>query len=109
MRAVATGWMAVVLVACEAPQVDGNGEARATRAEAWPAAEPADVESVDAILSALYSAISFPPHAADDPEPDSRGVNSIQLARGEGRWWVLHIAWDVERTGPGIPPELERP
>ena len=190
MRVVAAGWIPVALVACaacEAPQADGNGEARATRAEAWPAAKPADVESVDAILSALYSAISFAPggepdwmrlrslfhpagtlapprgegsralvltveefvrasseyiaasgldargfserelgrrlerfgdvahafsayasrYAADDPEPYSRGVNSIQLVRGEGRWWVLHIAWDVERPGNPIPPELE--
>lgn len=32
----------------------------------------------------------------DDPEPFMRGINSIQLLRDEGRWWVVSIFWMAE-------------
>ena len=38
-----------------------------------------------------------------DARPLQRGVNSIQLARDAGRWWVLSILWDIERPGNPIP------
>ena len=151
----------------------------------WPAAAATDVESIDAIVAALYEAISFEPpglpewdrlrslfhpegrlvppagddgrapvltveefienstrfiqegelgergfheselgrrterfgkvahafsayasrYTADDPEPFSRGINSIQLLREGERWWVLSIAWDVETPESPIPEE----
>lgn len=41
-----------------------------------------------------------------DPEPFSRGINSIQLLWSEGRWWVVTILWDRERPGNPIPEAL---
>ena len=32
-----------------------------------------------------------------------RGINSFQLARYGGRWWVVSILWDTERTGNPLP------
>ena len=39
-----------------------------------------------------------------EAEPFARGINSIQLVRHEGRWWVATILWDVERPDLPIPP-----
>ena len=148
--------------------------------ESAPAADPADVESIDAIITALYDVISgpagerdwdrfrtlfapgavlssmvprngqMPPaqtftaedyieraggyfmqngffeseigrsvhrfgnvanamsayqskHAADDPEPFTRGINSITLLQADGRWHVMSIAWDEVREGNPLP------
>ena len=49
-------------------------------------------------------------HAADDPKPFARGINSIQLFNDGARWWVVTIYWDSERPGNEIPPRfLKRP
>ncbi|HUF12965.1 MAG TPA: hypothetical protein VMN78_07700 [Longimicrobiales bacterium] len=39
-----------------------------------------------------------------DSEPVDRGINSIQLVYGEGRWWVYSILWHSERAGAGSIP-----
>jgi hypothetical protein len=44
-------------------------------------------------------------HAAADPEPFVRGINSIQLFFDGTRWWVVTIFWDSERPGQAIPDE----
>jgi hypothetical protein len=44
--------------------------------------------------------------AFEDPEPYSRGINSIQLLWHEGRWWVVTILWDRERPDNLIPAAL---
>jgi hypothetical protein len=36
-------------------------------------------------------------------KPFSRGINSIQLLKDGGRWWVVSIFWDAERPGNEIP------
>ncbi len=36
-------------------------------------------------------------------KPFSRGINSIQLLKDGGRWWVVSIYWDSERPGNEIP------
>ena len=41
--------------------------------------------------------------AAEDPEPFVRGINTIQLVRHEGRWWVASIAWDEHRPDNPLP------
>ncbi len=38
-----------------------------------------------------------------DAVPTQRGINSIQLVRDGGRWWVLSLVWEVERPGSAIP------
>lgn len=42
--------------------------------------------------------------ALADKEPFLRGINSIQLVREGGRWWVLQIAWEQEVDAGPIPP-----
>jgi hypothetical protein len=43
---------------------------------------------------------------APGEEPFSRGVNAITLLTDGTRWYVLTIAWDVDREGNPIPEEL---
>lgn len=147
-----------------------------------PAADPADVESVDAIVTALYDVISGPagerdwerfrtlfapgallvpaapaadgstplralsvegyvervgPYFAESPfyevesaretarfgnvaslmsayesrtdpagEPFARGINAITLVTDGQRWYVVSVAWDVDRPGNEIPPDF---
>ena len=42
----------------------------------------------------------------DDPEPFSRGINSIQLLWDQGRWWIVTILWDRERADNPIPASM---
>ncbi|HEX2207112.1 MAG TPA: hypothetical protein VHG93_05480 [Longimicrobium sp.] len=44
--------------------------------------------------------------AAPDGPVVARGINSVQLVRHEGRWWVANLIWDTERPGNAIPAEL---
>ncbi len=41
-----------------------------------------------------------------DAEPVGRGVNSFQLVRFDGRWWIASIIWDVESPDTPIPDDL---
>jgi hypothetical protein len=38
-----------------------------------------------------------------DPKPMARGINSIQLMRHGGRWWIVTVMWDQERQDNPIP------
>src|SRR4051794_37718932 len=40
---------------------------------------------------------------ASDAQPFARGINSIQLMKDGGRWWVVTVFWDSEREGNSIP------
>ena len=42
-------------------------------------------------------------HAADDAKPFVRGVNSLQIVKAQGRYWVASIIWDDERSGVTLP------
>jgi hypothetical protein len=42
-------------------------------------------------------------HALSDEKPFARGVNSIQLAHAQGRYWIVSILWDDERPGLTLP------
>jgi hypothetical protein len=44
-------------------------------------------------------------HALEDPQPFTRGINSIQLFFDGKRWWTVTIFWDSERPGQAIPEE----
>jgi hypothetical protein len=33
----------------------------------------------------------------------ARGINTVQLVRRDGRWWVLSITWDEENTAGPLP------
>ncbi len=32
----------------------------------------------------------------EDPKPYSRGINSMQLMKVSGRWWIISVMWDYE-------------
>jgi hypothetical protein len=42
-------------------------------------------------------------HDADDPEPFSRGINTIQLFYDGNRWWIVNIFWQQESAVDPIP------
>jgi len=42
-------------------------------------------------------------HDADDPEPFSRGINTIQLFYDGNRWWIVNIFWRQESVVDPIP------
>lgn len=50
------------------------------------------------VLSAYESRVGTP-----EAEPTGRGVNSLQLIRHAGRWWITSIVFDVERPDRPIP------
>jgi hypothetical protein len=40
-----------------------------------------------------------------ESRPFARGINSFQLLKDGGRWWVVTIYWESERADNPIPPE----
>lgn len=44
--------------------------------------------------------------AAADATPFLRGINSFQLVRQQGRWFVLQILWQSEADGGPLPAEF---
>lgn len=44
----------------------------------------------------------------NDPEapPIARGINSIQLLKKDGRWWIVTVMWDNESRQNPIPEEF---
>lgn len=40
---------------------------------------------------------------SEDSAPVGRGINSFQLVRFKGRWWIANVCWDVERPHNVIP------
>ncbi len=43
--------------------------------------------------------------ASAEVKPYLRGINSFQLLRAGGRWWIASVMWDHEQPdGPRIPP-----
>ena len=41
--------------------------------------------------------------APGDAVPERRGINSIQLYKGEDGWKIIHMIWDNERDGVPLP------
>ena len=42
-------------------------------------------------------------HTLGDEKPFARGINSFQLLKDGGRYWVVDVYWDSERPGTPIP------
>lgn len=40
---------------------------------------------------------------SEESEAVARGINSIQLARYEGRWWIASVIWDHQTPDQPIP------
>ncbi len=47
--------------------------------------------------------------AASDPQPFTRGINSIQLFHDGARWWILSVYWQSETPTTPIPAEYLPP
>ena len=41
-----------------------------------------------------------------DGDPIARGINSIQLLKKDGRWWIVTVMWDNESKDNPIPEEF---
>lgn len=53
---------------------------------------------------------TYEKHIWGDTNVIGRGINSIQLVRKDGRWWISSIAWDEETGGGPVPAKyLPRP
>jgi hypothetical protein len=51
-------------------------------------------------------AMAFTTYAKGPHTPravQGRGINTVQLVRKDGRWWLASIAWDEENTAGPIP------
>ncbi|MGQ0538644.1 MAG: hypothetical protein ACT4R6_06835 [Gemmatimonadaceae bacterium] len=51
-------------------------------------------------------------HSPADEKPFTRGINSFQLLRDAGRWWIVSIFWQSETPASPIPQKYlpnERP
>ena len=46
---------------------------------------------------------TYEKHIWGDRNVVGRGINSIQLVRKDGRWWISSIAWDEEPAGGQVP------
>ncbi len=42
-------------------------------------------------------------HALSEAKPFARGINSIQLLKDGGRYWIVDVYWDAERPETPIP------
>jgi hypothetical protein len=53
----------------------------------------------------LHAFSTYESRRTADPneKPFSRGINSIQLLKDGGRYWIVSIFWDSERPGNEIP------
>lgn len=41
-----------------------------------------------------------------DSTPIARGINSIQLLKKDGRWWIVNVMWENESRDNPIPEEF---
>ena len=48
-------------------------------------------------------------HAASDPKPFVRGINSFQLFFDGHRWWIFDVVWQPETTRLTLPDEYLHP
>jgi hypothetical protein len=46
---------------------------------------------------------TYEKHIWNDKNVIGRGINTIQLVRKDGRWWISSIAWDEEPAGGNVP------
>jgi len=42
-------------------------------------------------------------HDPKDEKPFARGINTLQIVRAQGRYWIANIMWDAERPGLTLP------
>lgn len=42
-------------------------------------------------------------HRAEEPQPYTRGINSIHLLKDSSRYWIVNVFWDYERPESPLP------
>jgi hypothetical protein len=42
-------------------------------------------------------------HEAKDDKPFTRGINSLQLVKAQGRYWIASLVWEDEHDGLTLP------
>ncbi len=47
-------------------------------------------------------------HVESDAKPFARGINSIQLLKDGGRYWIVDVYWDAERPETPLPDKYLR-
>ena len=53
-------------------------------------------------VAQVFTAYEF--KAGTNPPTNKRGINSIELIKEKGRWYIMSISWDEEGTEQPIPP-----
>jgi hypothetical protein len=52
-------------------------------------------------IAQAFSTYEKGPH--EPRQIQGRGINTVQLVRRDGRWWILSIAWDEENSAGPLP------
>ncbi|MEO6406258.1 MAG: peptidase M61 [Ferruginibacter sp.] len=52
-------------------------------------------------IAQVFTAYEY--EAALTPPEHKKGINSVELIKENGRWYIMSISWDEERTGQQIP------
>jgi len=60
-------------------------------------------ESFGSITHVFSTYASYRGDREDPDTPFARGINSIQLLRADGRYWIMTVFWDSERPDNPIP------
>ena len=59
-------------------------------------------------IAHVFTAYETRRTGADGPVA-ARGINSVQMLRHQGRWWITHLVFDSETAANAIPQEYLRP
>jgi len=51
--------------------------------------------------------VLYEAHITGSSRPPQQGVDSFQLTRRDGRWWIVSIVNEIPTAGRPIPPELQ--
>jgi len=99
-----------------APRPDGTAPVRALGVEDWIRGaevyfrdhafyERETARELDRFGNVASAMSTYGSYATPDGEPFARGINAITLISDAARWYVVSIAWDVDREGNPLPEE----
>ena len=64
------------------------------------------VRHMDSFGDIIQAFSTYEARNAPDSAPMARGINSIQLLKHEGRWWIVTVFWVNESKDNPIPEEF---
>lgn len=96
------------------PRPDGTAPVRALSLEDWiegasgffaqnPFYERETGRTLERFGNVANAMSTYGSYREPDGEPFARGINSITLVSDGTRWYVVSIAWDVDREGNPLP------